>query len=124
MKLFKRVQKELDGVNRTIQQNLSSVRMIRANLSGAYETSKFENTSTLLKNDTVKALKLMERILPFLLIVMNIALLIVIYMGAKDVTQNALNVGTLVAVINYALRMQGGFSMFAFIIIAFTCKSK
>ncbi|MCE4957213.1 ABC transporter ATP-binding protein [Macrococcoides caseolyticum] len=120
MKLFKRVQKELDGVNRTIQQNLSSVRMIRANLSGAYETSKFESTSTLLKNDTVKALKLMERILPFLLIVMNIALLVVIYMGAKDVTQNALNVGALVAVINYALRMQGGFSMFAFIIIAFS----
>ncbi len=120
MKLFRRVQKELDGVNRTIQQNLSSVRMIRANLSGAYETSKFERTSTLLKNDTVKALKLMERILPFLLIVMNIALLIVIYMGAKDVTQNALNVGALVAVINYALRMQGGFSMFAFIIIAFS----
>lgn len=120
MKLFRRVQKELDGVNRTIQQNLSSVRMIRANLSGAYETSKFERTSTLLKNDTVKALKLMERILPFLLIVMNIALLIVIYMGAKDVTQNALNVGALVAVINYALRMQAGFSMFAFIIIAFS----
>lgn len=120
MKLFKRVQKELDGVNRTIQQNLSSVRMIRANLSGAYETSKFESTSTLLKNDTVKALKLMERILPFLLIVMNIALLVVIYMGAKDVSQNTLNVGALVAVINYALRMQGGFSMFAFIIIAFS----
>lgn len=120
MKLFKRVQKELDGVNRTIQQNLSSVRMIRANLSGIYETSKFEKTSTLLKNDTVKALKLMERILPFLLIVMNIALLVIIYMGAIDVTNNALNVGALVAVINYALRMQGGFSMFAFIIIAFS----
>lgn len=120
MKLFKRVQKELDGVNRTIQQNLSSVRMVRANLSGHYETEKFEKTSTLLKNDTIKALKLMERILPFLLIVMNIALLVVIYVGAQDVTSKVINVGALVAVINYALRMQGGFSMFAFIIIAFS----
>ncbi|WP_414043284.1 ABC transporter ATP-binding protein [Macrococcus sp. EM39E] len=120
MKLFKRVQKELDGVNRTIQQNLSSVRMVRANLSGDYETDKFETTSTLLKNDTIKALKLMERILPFLLIIMNIALLVVIYVGAKEVTSKVINVGALVAVINYALRMQGGFSMFAFIIIAFS----
>ncbi|WP_414048030.1 ABC transporter ATP-binding protein [Macrococcus equi] len=120
MKLFKRVQQELDNVNRTIQQNLSSVRMIRANLSGEYETDKFKQTSILLKNDTVKALKLMEQILPFLLIVMNVALLIVIYIGAKDISQSEINVGALVAIINYALRMQGGFSMFAFIIVAFS----
>lgn len=120
MNLFTRVQKKLDGLNRNIQQNLSSVRMIRANMSADYESEKFEHTALDLKEDTTRALKLMERILPFLLIVMNIALLFVIYIGAIDVTNNALNVGALVAVINYALRMQGGFSMFAFIIIAYS----
>ncbi|RXK19027.1 ABC transporter ATP-binding protein [Macrococcus sp. DPC7161] len=120
MSIFKDVQLELDGLNKNVQQNLSSVRMIKANLSGDFETEKFDHTASKLKEDTTKAMQLMERILPTLLIVMNIALLIMIYMGALDVLKGLLDVGALAAVINYALRMQGGFSMFSFIIMAFS----
>lgn len=120
MKIFLKVQEKLDHLNRSVQQNLSAVRMIRANMSADYETMKFGITALSLKDDTTKALKLMERILPFLLIVMNSSLLLIIFIGAHDITEGVLNVGALVAVINYALRMQGGFSMFAFIIIAFS----
>ncbi|UBH14243.1 ABC transporter ATP-binding protein/permease [Macrococcus armenti] len=120
MQIFLKVQEKLDHLNRNVQQNLSAVRMIRANMSADYETMKFGITALSLKDDTTKALKLMERILPFLLIVMNSSLLLIIYIGALDITEGVLNVGALVAVINYALRMQGGFSMFAFIIIAFS----
>lgn len=120
MKIFKEVQLELDGLNKNVQQNLSAVRMIKANLSGEFETEKFDHTAMILKDDTTKAMQLMERILPTLLIVMNIALLIMIYMGALDVLKGLLDVGALAAVINYALRMQGGFSMFSFIIMAFS----
>lgn len=120
MQIFLKVQEKLDHLNRSVQQNLSAVRMIRANMSADYETMKFGITALSLKDDTTKALKLMERILPFLLIVMNSSLLLIIFIGAHDITEGVLNLGALVAVINYALRMQGGFSMFAFIIIAFS----
>ena len=58
--------------------------------------------------------------MPVLLLIINGSLLIVLWMASDLLQNNTVQVGEVVAVINYALRMQGGFSMFAFIIIAFS----
>ncbi|ULG72955.1 ABC transporter ATP-binding protein [Macrococcus brunensis] len=120
MKIFLRIQKRTDHLNRFVQQNLEGVRLIKSTLNGPYETEKFDDVATPIRKDTVYALRLMESIMPVLLIIMNLSMLLVIWFGSDLIQSNALEVGSLVAVINYALRMQGGFSMFAFIIIAFS----
>ncbi|TDL95341.1 ABC transporter ATP-binding protein [Macrococcus brunensis] len=120
MKIFLRIQKRTDHLNRFVQQNLEGVRLIKSTLNGPYETEKFDDVATPIRKDTVYALRLMESIMPVLLIIMNLSMLLVIWFGSDMIQSNALEVGSLVAVINYALRMQGGFSMFAFIIIAFS----
>ncbi|WP_342779907.1 ABC transporter ATP-binding protein [Macrococcus equipercicus] len=120
MKIFLRIQQRMDGLNRFIQQNLEGVRLIKSSLNGPYETEKFDTIATPLKTDTIKAMRLMESIMPVLLIIMNLSLLAVIWFGAAAISANAIAVGHLVAIINYALRMQGGFSMFAFIIISYS----
>ncbi|TDM11855.1 ABC transporter ATP-binding protein [Macrococcus lamae] len=120
MKIFLRIQQRMDGLNRFVQQNLEGVRLIKSSLNGPYETEKFDQIATPLRRDTIKAMRLMESIMPVLLIVMNLSLLAVIWFGADAISTNQIEVGNLVAIINYALRMQGGFSMFAFIIISFS----
>ncbi len=120
MKIFMRIQQRMDGMNRFIQQNLEGVRLIKSSLNGPYETEKFDDIATPLKKDTIKAMRLMESIMPVLLIVMNLSLLAVIWFGADAISANEIEVGNLVAIINYALRMQSGFSMFAFIIISYS----
>ena len=62
----------------------------------------------------------MELILPVLLLVMNGSLMAVLWFGAVEVRDGGVQVGELVAIVNYAMRMTGAFSMFAFIIIAFS----
>ncbi|WP_052257057.1 ABC transporter ATP-binding protein [Salinicoccus sp. YB14-2] len=119
-KIFLRVQKRLDKLNRFIQQNLEAVRLIKANDRASFENEKFFGVAGKLKNDTVKGLRLMESILPVLLIIMNTSLLIVIWASSDLLTAGNVQIGEVVAVINYGLRMQGGFSMFAFIIIAYS----
>lgn len=116
--VFLRVQHWLDRINRFIQQNLEAVRLIKANDRGGYETGKFARVAAKLRNDTIFALRLMESILPVLLIIMNGSLLLVLWMASDLLQTNDVAVGEIVAIINYALRMQGGFSMFAFLIIA------
>ena len=116
--IFLRVQHWLDRINRFIQQNLEAVRLIKANDSGQYETGKFSKVAAKLRDDTIFALRLMESILPVLLIIMNGSLLLVLWVASDLLQANEVAVGEIVAVINYALRMQGGFSMFAFLIIA------
>lgn len=116
---FAVVQVRLDRVNRVLQENLQAVRLIKAYLRGKYESSRFEKVSGLLKTDTVKALRIMEIILPLLLFIMNISLLAVLWFGAERIQTNDAQIGDLVAIVNYAMRMTGAFSMFAFIIMAF-----
>jgi len=116
---FALVQVRLDRVNRVLQENLQAVRLVKAYLRGTYESSRFERVSGLLKMDTVKALRVMEIILPLLLFVMNVSLLAVLWFGAREIQTNNAQIGELVAIVNYAMRMTGAFSMFAFIIMAF-----
>ena len=116
--IFLRVQHWLDRINRYIQQNLEAVRLIKANDRGQFETNKFAKIAGKLRDDTTFALRLMESILPVLLIIMNGSLLLVLWVASDILSNNSVAVGEIVAVINYALRMQGGFSMFAFLIIA------
>ncbi|MGE6487214.1 ABC transporter ATP-binding protein [Paenisporosarcina sp. NPDC076898] len=116
---FALVQVRLDRVNRVLQENLQAVRLVKAYLRGTFESSRFEKVSNLLKMDTVRALRIMEIILPLLLLVMNISLLAVLWFGAREIQSNNAQIGELVAIVNYAMRMTGAFSMFAFIIMAF-----
>lgn len=116
---FSLVQFRLDRVNRVLQECLQAVRLVKAYMRGQYESNRFSKVADSLKFDTIKALRTMELIMPVLLLVMNFSLLAVLWFGAHEVSTNSAQVGDLVAVVNYAMRMTGAFSMFAFIIIAF-----
>lgn len=117
---FSNVQRRLDRVNRVIQENLQAVRLIKAYLRGMYEASRFSKVADILRKDTVKAMRMMELILPVLLFVMNVSLMAVLWFGAAEINNGGAQVGELVAIVNYAMRMTGAFSMFAFIIVAFS----
>lgn len=119
-KIFSRVQGRLDKINRFIQENLSAMTLIKVNNRMDYETKRFSKTAGALRDDMIFGFRLMESILPVLLLIMNGSLLIVLYVARDLLESSSIQVGELVAVINYALRMQGGFSMFSWLIIAFT----
>lgn len=116
---FSFVQQRLDRVNRMVQENLQAVRLIKAYLRGKYEANRFSEVAGSLKVDTVKAFRIMEIILPILLFGMNLSLLAVLWFGAFEIQEGDAQIGELVAIVNYAMRMTGAFSMFSFIIMAF-----
>ncbi len=121
---FGRVQKRVDRLNRVLQENLQAIRLVKAYLRGTYEASRFEQVASHLKIDTVKALRTMEYIMPVLLFIMNMSLLAVLWFGTKQIAAGTTPLGDIVAIVNYAMRMTGSFSMFAFIIIFLrSCKS-
>lgn len=117
VRLFAGVQKRLDRVNRVLQENLQAVRLVKAYLRGGYENNRFEQVSKTLKIDTVKVMRLMESIQPTLLLVMHLSLLAVLWFGFKQIQGNDAAIGELVAIINYAMRITGSFSMFSFLLV-------
>lgn len=117
---FGQVQRGVDKVNRVIQEALQAIRLVKAYMRDAYESNRFDQVAGRLKFDTTKALRTMEIIMPVLLFVMNLSLLAVIWFGSKEVSSGNAQVGDLVAILNYAMRITGNFSMFAFIIMAYS----
>ncbi|WP_277674249.1 ABC transporter ATP-binding protein [Piscibacillus halophilus] len=117
-KLFGKVQERLDNVNRVMQENLSGIRLIKAFLRKKYETNRFIGANTELMNYTKTSLRLIETSMPVLLLVMNMSLLFILWYGNIEVGNNNAQVGDVVAIVNYALRVSMAISMFGFLTMA------
>jgi ATP-binding cassette, subfamily B, multidrug efflux pump len=118
--LFEKVQKRLDRVNEVMKENLSGIRLIKAYTRGDYEEKRFHGANEDLKNKTVGALRFMEIIMPLLMLVMNLAILIVLWFGSIEVNTGGAQVGEVVAIVTYATRISSVFSIFSFIITSFS----
>jgi ATP-binding cassette, subfamily B, multidrug efflux pump len=118
--LFEKVQTRLDRVNEVMKENLSGIRLIKAYTRGEYEEKRFHGANEDLKNKTVSALRFMEIIMPLLMLVMNLAILIVLWSGSVEVSTGGAQVGEVVAIVTYATRISSVFSIFSFIITSFS----
>ncbi|RIN21296.1 ABC transporter ATP-binding protein, partial [Mammaliicoccus vitulinus] len=116
-KLFTKIQRKFDEMNRFFQQNLEAVRLIKASQTSKQETNQFKEKIQDIRHNYTYALRLMELINPSLLLIINGSILAVIWFGSDMVNQSTLEVGKLVAILNYGMRMQGGFGMLAFLIM-------
>ncbi len=118
--LFERVQSRLDKVNEVMKENLSGMRLIKAYTRSKHEESRFHEANEDLKDRTVRALRFMEIIMPLLMLVMNLALLSVLWFGSIDVASGGTKVGEVVAIVTYVTRISSVFSIFSFIITSFS----
>ncbi|MDF2038000.1 ABC transporter ATP-binding protein [Cytobacillus oceanisediminis] len=118
--LFKAVQEKLDSVNSVMQENLTGIRLIKAFVRRHHEVKRFTRTNEDLRDGTVKALRLMEVTMPVLLLIMNLSILGVLWFGSIQVNEGDVKVGEIVAIVNYATRITAAFSIFSWIIMAFS----
>ncbi|OLO39064.1 ABC transporter ATP-binding protein [Alkalihalophilus pseudofirmus] len=118
--MFNIVQQKLDGVNRVMRENLLGIKLIRALLRKNTEVNRFTKSNRELMGTTVSALRFMEITMPIILLLMNFSILGVLWFGSFQVNAGGANVGEVVAVINYATRISGAFSVFSMIIIFFS----
>ncbi|WP_337955902.1 ABC transporter ATP-binding protein [Bacillus weihaiensis] len=116
-KLFQLVQKKLDFVNDVLRENLVGMKLIKAYVRKSYERSRFNDSADSLKITTIKALRIIESSMPILLFIMNVAILVLLWNGFWLADGGRIEVGEVVAVINYGLRTTAVLSMFSFIIM-------
>lgn len=119
-KMFGVVQEKLDNVNTVIGENLSGMKLIRAFLRKDYEEKRFNEENDILKVKTASVLRYMEVTMPSLLLLMNIAIVFILWFGNQKITGGSANVGEVVAIVNYATRITSALSVFSFIIMAFS----
>lgn len=116
-KMFKKVQAKLDQVNDVLRENLIGIRLIKAYVRRDHEIKRFRNSSRTLKDQTIKALRMIETSMPVLLLIMNLGILFILWLGQAQIASGNVQVGEVVAIVNYGLRTTSALSMFSFIIM-------
>ena len=104
--MFRVVQEKLDHVNGVMQENLTGMRLIKAFLRRDHEAGRFNEASEALKKKTESSLRLIETSTPILLLVMNMGIIIILWLGQKSIATGDVQVGEVVAIVNYATRSQ------------------
>jgi len=118
--MFKQVQERVDMVNRVMQENLGGMRLIKAFLRRNFEENRFMKANEELATKTRSTFRFVEGSMPVLLFVMNLSLIFIIWFGNIQSVAGETDVGDVVAVINYALRIAMSISMFTFLTMAFS----
>ncbi|TBL79090.1 ABC transporter ATP-binding protein [Paenibacillus thalictri] len=114
--LFRSVQNQVDRMNGVLRENILGIRLIRAFGRGVHENRRFTNANDDLQERTSSALRLAELTIPSLLLIMNLSVLIILWLGSERMAAWQLQVGAVLAVVNYAARITAAFSTVSMIV--------
>lgn len=99
--LFTIVQDKLDKVNSVVQENVSGARVVKAYVREDYEEARFDKANMELVEKNLKVQKLIAILNPVLMIVMNLSVIAIIYIGGWQVEAGKMQVGVIMAAVTY-----------------------
>lgn len=88
MPFFKVMQTKVDKVNSVVQENVNGVRVVKAYTQEENEIVRFDEANTDLSNTTMRVLKLLSIMSPFMMILLNGVIIAIIYFGGLEISQN------------------------------------
>ncbi|MED5018862.1 ABC transporter ATP-binding protein [Paenibacillus chibensis] len=98
---FIRVQRALDRVNGVMREYLSGVRVVKAFNRFDYEVDKFRSANDELSQRTTTSMRVMSVFGPGISLVVNFGIIAVLWLGGLRVDNNQMQVGSIIAFINY-----------------------
>lgn len=99
--LYKKVQSKLDSVLSKTREHLAGVRVLRAFCKEKEENEKFRSRHAALTKEQLLVGRISALMNPITYIMINLALLVLIYVGALRVNSGALTQGSVIALYNY-----------------------
>lgn len=108
---FSTQQKKVDGLNSTVQENVTNVRVIKSFVREEHEVKKFGKANRELKESGLAAMKIMITLSPIMTLIMNLTILAVIWFGGGIVLDLGMEVGDLSAFINYVTQILSSLMM-------------
>lgn len=105
------VAQKLDTVNSVMQENVTGARVVKAYVRERYEEKRFESANMGLMESNLRVMKLIAVLQPMLMIIMNMSVLSVIYVGGFEVEAKNMQVGEVMAAVNYLTQVLHGIMM-------------
>ncbi len=115
--LFRLMQVKLDALNLVMRENLTGIRVIRAFNRIDREQARFEEANRSLMDNAVRVNKIMAAMMPGMILIINCTVIATIWLGAMRIDSGAMQVGSLMAFIQYALLIMISLMIFSFMFI-------
>ncbi len=111
MPKFNKVQKLIDKLNLVTREILSGLPVIRAFSNEKHEEERFDEANKRLTKVNLFVNRAMSFMMPIMMVVMNFVCLVIVYQGAKGVDTGAMQVGDIMAYIQYTMQIIMAFLM-------------
>lgn len=118
--LFKKVQQKMDNFHQLLNENLSGVRVIRAFAQKKKEEQKVIKQSDDLAKSYVRVTNLSALLSPATTLILNAALITLLYIGGFSVQTGRLQPGQVLALMNYLSQMLLALIVIANLVVIFT----
>ncbi|EKM1334750.1 ABC transporter ATP-binding protein [Listeria innocua] len=117
MPMFKSLQKKMDKLNRVIREGLTGIRVVRSFNRNEDELEKFEEANADYATTAIKVNRLLSLMSPLMMLLMNLTSIAIVWIGSIFIGNGDMEVGDLMAFIQYAMQIMMSFMMLSAVFI-------
>jgi len=114
---FTIIQKLIDRLNLVTRENLSGMMVIRAFNKQDFEEERFDNANKDLADVTLFINRIMATMMPVIMLIMNGLSVLIIWVGANQIAASTLQVGDMMAFLQYSMQIMFAFLMLSMLFI-------
>lgn len=115
--LFQAMQKKIDRINLVLRENLIGIRVIRAFNRIDHEARRFDAANLDLTNTAIRVNKIMAVMMPGMMLTFNLTSIAIVWLGSHRVADGSLQVGNMMAFIQYAMQILMSLVMMSMIFV-------
>lgn len=119
MPKFKLVQKLVDRLNLVTRENIEGMLVIRAFNTQSFETERFDRANRDLTATNLFVNRAMMLMMPAMMLILNLTMVTIVWVGARQVSAFHLNIGDMMAYMQYAMQIIMAFLMMSMMFILF-----
>jgi ATP-binding cassette subfamily B protein len=117
MPKFKTIQKLIDRLNLVTRENLTGMMVIRAFNTQEFEEKRFDKANVDLTNTNLFVNRVMVFMMPAMMLIMNGVTLLIVWVGAHQIAESSMQVGDMMAFMQYAMQILFSFLMLSMMFI-------
>jgi ATP-binding cassette subfamily B protein len=114
---FRVMQRKIDSINRILREQITGVRVVRAFVMEPVESQRFGTANEELTRTALRVGRLMALMFPTVMLVMNASSVAVLWFGGHRVDAGDIQVGTLMAFLNYLIQILMSVMMATFMLV-------
>ncbi len=112
---FRAMQERIDNINRVLREQITGIRVVRAFVRERHEKQRFSVANNELRDSTLRVGRLMALMFPAVMLITNVTIVGIIWIGGQQVSDGTVEIGALTAMMSYVMQIMMAVMMASFL---------